>query len=75
MGQTSSATMPTCAASDPVVWVNTSSRVYHLPGTKYYGKTRHGKYECRSAATSEGFKEASMKRHGPMSAPAPATTR
>ncbi|MDE2572569.1 MAG: hypothetical protein KGM44_08630, partial [bacterium] len=52
--ESSSSTMPSCKASDPVVWVNTSSKVYHLSGDKYYGKTKHGKYECQSAANAEG---------------------
>ena len=26
------------------VWVNTASGIYHCPGTRWYGKTGHGKY-------------------------------
>jgi phospholipase C len=48
------ATMPTCPASDPVVWVNTSTHVYHKQGDKFFGKTKSGKYMCTSAATASG---------------------
>ncbi len=51
----SSKAMPTCAAGDTVVWVNTRSKVFYEPGASYYGKTRHGKYVCESQATSMGM--------------------
>jgi hypothetical protein len=50
----SGGSMPSCSAGDPVVWVNTSSKVYHMQGDQYYGKTKHGKYECKSAADASG---------------------
>jgi hypothetical protein len=54
----SSSATPRCAAGDPVVWVNTSSHVYHLQGTQYYGKTKAGNYQCKSAADAAGNHQA-----------------
>jgi hypothetical protein len=43
---------------DVLVWVNTKSGVYHLPGTRWYGATRRGMYMCRHAADAEGYRAA-----------------
>ena len=58
--QTSSAAVPTCASGDPVVWVNTNTKKYHMQGDSYYGKTKQGKYSCKSAADAAGDKAAKM---------------
>ena len=64
------AAMPTCAAGDPVVWVNTSSHVYHMQGSKYYGHTKSGKYTCKSAADSSGAHQAKNETNGKSSSSA-----
>ena len=41
--------------TDTVVWLNLSSKVYHLAGTPVYGKTKKGAYSCQKDADQNGF--------------------
>jgi hypothetical protein len=41
-----------------MVWVNTSSGVYHCPGTQWYGNTKSGKYMTQKEAQSKGYRPA-----------------
>jgi hypothetical protein len=36
------------------VWVNSETHVYHKEGSKWYGKTKHGKYLSEQDAIKEG---------------------
>jgi hypothetical protein len=44
--------------SDTVVWVNIGTRVYHYPGTHYYGHTKKGAYMCEADARAAGNRAA-----------------
>ena len=48
--------------TDTLVWANTSSKAYHLSGTKYYGKTKKGAYMCQKDADKDGFHGAGKKK-------------
>jgi hypothetical protein len=41
-----------------MVWVNTDSGIYHKPGSRYYGKTKQGKYMPEADAVKAGYRAA-----------------
>lgn len=44
--------------SEPTVWVNEHSKVYHLQGDPYYGHTKYGGYMCELDAVHAGYRAA-----------------
>ena len=55
-GARRSAQQPPPANSAGMVWVNTDSGIYHKPGTRWYGKTKQGKYMTEADAVKAGYK-------------------
>jgi hypothetical protein len=51
-------------AKEVKVWVNTGSGVYHCPGTRWYGNTKHGKYSGECTAIQDGNRPAYGKACG-----------
>lgn len=43
--------------NDTVVWLNTNSGIYHMPGERWYGATESGSYMCQQEADAAGYRE------------------
>jgi hypothetical protein len=63
-------TMPAPAASAApggghgMVWVNSSTKVYHCQGDRWYGKTKTGSYMSEADAKAKGFRASAGKTCG-----------
>jgi hypothetical protein len=51
---TASSTTPAPGGGPGMVWLNTSTKVYHCYGTKYYGTTKAGAYMSEADAKAKG---------------------
>jgi hypothetical protein len=52
------AATPAAGGGHGLVWVNTATHVYHKEGSRFYGKTKQGKYVSEADAIKEGDRAA-----------------
>ena len=54
--------IPNQEGSQNKVWINTKSKVYHCQGTRYYGKTKRGRFITQGEAISIGGRPSKGQR-------------
>ena len=55
---TTATATPAAGGGHGLVWVNTATHVYHKEGSRFYGKTKQGKYVSEADAIKEGDRAA-----------------
>ena len=62
-------------SGDVMVWVNLKSKAYHESTDPYFGRTKNGKYMCKTDAVNAGYHAAgAMHSRNHANTPAPAAT-
>ena len=60
--KTSGLQKSTLTANDSTVWVNTATGAYHKKGSRWYGKTKKGKYMTEADAIRAGYHAAGAEQ-------------
>jgi hypothetical protein len=55
-----SKTTPTPGGGPGMVWVSMDTHIYHKQGSRFYGKTKNGKYMSEADARKEGNRPAAQ---------------